>query len=41
MQVFQAYMLMLAEAPEQEWPMPEDLLGLAQDAWILSTKKIK
>ena len=34
-------MLLLAQAPEEEWGMPEELTGLAQDAWVQSTKKIK
>jgi hypothetical protein len=34
-------MLMLAQAPDTCWPIPEQLLGLAQDAWVQSTKKIK
>lgn len=34
-------MLALAQAPGQEWPIAEALLGHAQHAWIQSTKKIK
>ena len=41
LQVFQAYILLLAQSPEEEWGMPEELMGLAQDAWVQSTKKIK
>jgi hypothetical protein len=41
LQVFQAYMLLLAQSPEEEWGVPEELMGLAQDAWVQSTKKIK
>lgn len=41
LQVFQSYMLMLAQAPDTSWPIPEQLLGLGQDAWVQSTKKIK
>jgi hypothetical protein len=41
LQVFQAYMLMLAERPEGSWPVAEELLALAQNAWVQSTKKIK
>jgi hypothetical protein len=41
LQVFQAYMLLLGQSPEEEWGMPEELMGLAQEAWVQSTKKIK
>lgn len=34
-------MLVLAEAPEGEWAMPEELLALAQAAWVESTRRIK
>jgi len=40
-QVFQAYMLVLAQAPGGAWPIPEALLGLAQNSWVQTTKKIK
>lgn len=40
LQIFQAYMLMLAEAPDQQWPIPEQLLALGQNAWVQSTKRI-
>ena len=39
-QIFQAYMLLLAEAPGGEWGLPEDLLALGQNAWVQSTKRI-
>lgn len=34
-------MLMLAESPDQQWPIPGELLALAQHAWVQSAKKIK
>ncbi|KAL4443822.1 hypothetical protein ABPG75_011559 [Micractinium tetrahymenae] len=40
-QVFQAYMLVLADAPAGDWPIGEALLALAQNAWVNTTKKIK
>lgn len=39
-QVFQAYMLVLAQVPQGDWPIPEELLAVAQDAWVQSTKKV-
>lgn len=41
LQVFQAYILMLADDPAGDWPIPEPLLGLGQNAWVTTTKKIK
>lgn len=33
-------MLMLAEAPDSQWPIPEQLLALGQNAWVTSAKRI-
>lgn len=33
-------MLLLAQAPEGEWGIPEELLALAQDAWIRTTQRV-
>ncbi|PSC74935.1 RAP domain [Micractinium conductrix] len=40
MQIFQAWLLLLAEQPEADWPLPEPLLALGQRTWIAATKRI-
>ena len=40
LQVFQAFMLVLAEAPGGGWALPEDLLAAAQNTWVQSTKQV-
>lgn len=39
-QIFQAWLLLLAEQPEADWPLPEPLLALGQRTWIAATKRI-
>ncbi|KAI3429562.1 hypothetical protein D9Q98_005650 [Chlorella vulgaris] len=39
-QVFQCAMLMLAQAPDAEWPLPEELLRLGMQCWMQRAKVV-
>lgn len=40
LQTFQAFMLVVAEAPGAGWELPEGLLAAAQNTWVQTTKSV-